>query len=100
MRIERDAQSYVYLYPLPGSTAQKAGVQDADRLLQVEDFEITPQTTNDEVQAAVRGPIGEKVRIMVGRSPGYLPIELRIERAEVSLPSVTWNLAPDVPQVV
>jgi carboxyl-terminal processing protease len=99
VRIERDAENYVYLYPLPNSTALEAGVQEADRLLRVEDLEIMPETTNDEVQAAIRGPIGRKVEIAVGRLPDYAPIELRIERAEVALPSVTWNLAPNVPQV-
>lgn len=99
VRIERDAQDYVYLYPLPNSPAIESGIQEADRLLRVEELEIGPETSNDVVQAAIRGPIGEKVEIAVGRSPDYSPIILSVKRAEVPLPSVTWNLAPDFPQV-
>jgi carboxyl-terminal processing protease len=99
VRIERDAENLVYLYPLPDSTALLAGVQEGDRLLKVDDTAITASTTNDLLQAAIRGPVGQKVIITIGRSPDFTPIELTIERAEVSLPSVTWNLMPDEEQV-
>ncbi len=99
VRIERDAQNFVYLYPLPNSPAFEAGIQEADRLIRVEKLEIVPDTSNDVIQAAIRGPIGEKVEITVGRSPDYLPIILNVKRAEVPIPSVTWNLAPGFPQV-
>lgn len=99
VRIERDEESNVYLYPLPDSPALEAGIQDGDRLLAVGDLPITPQISNEELQAAVRGPVGEKVTITIGRSPDFAPIVLTIVRAEVPLPSVTWNLAPDEPRV-
>jgi carboxyl-terminal processing protease len=99
VRIERDSENLVYLYPLPDSTALQAGVRDGDRLLFVDELPITPQTTNDELQAAIRGPVGEKVKITVGHSPDFSPVDLVIERAEVALPSVTWNLMPDEPRV-
>lgn len=99
VRIERDAQNYVYLYPLPNSPALEAGIQEADRLLRVEDLIVNPETSNDEIQAAIRGPVGEKVEIEISRAPDYAPIVLKIKRAEVPLPSVTWNLAPDAPKV-
>lgn len=99
VRIERDAENLVYLYPLPNSPALAAGLMDGDRLLSVEDLQITPATTNDELQAAVRGPVGSKVKITIGRAPDFLPLEYEIERAEVALPSMTWNQSPDEPQV-
>lgn len=99
VRIERDTQNYVYLYPLPESSALDAGVREGDRLLFVEDLEVTPDTSDDEIQAAIRGPIGKKVMITVGRQPDYAPTRLTIKRAEVPLPSVTWNLAHGAPQV-
>lgn len=99
VRIERDSQNYVYLYPLPDSPAMQSGIQEADRLLRVEGLDISPETSNDEVQAAIRGPVGEKVEIVVGRSPDYTPTMFSVNRAEVPLPSVTWNLAPEFPEV-
>jgi carboxyl-terminal processing protease len=95
VRIERDDQRRIYLYPLPDSPALQAGVQDGDRLLQVENLVIEPETGEDVVQAAVRGKVGEKVKIVVGRAPDWAPLEFAITRAEVPLPSVTWNLAPE-----
>ncbi|MBE0695687.1 MAG: hypothetical protein IH586_02080, partial [Anaerolineaceae bacterium] len=94
VRIDRDAQNNVFLYPLPGSPALEAGMLEGDRLLAVEDLPISPETTNDEIQAAVRGPVGEKVKITVGRLPDFARLELLIERAEVAIPSLTWNLSP------
>lgn len=99
VRIERDAEQYVYLYPFPGSPAFQSGIRDADRLLQVGNMVVTPQTSNDDIQAAVRGPVGETVTITVGRAPDYAPQVFTITRAEVPLPSVTWNLVPDEDQV-
>lgn len=99
VRIERDAENYVYLYPLPDSPAQKAGVQDGDRLIKVGDFSIGPDTRTDEVQAAVRGPVGQKITITVGHKPDYQPVEISMERAEVPIPSTTWNLAPNQPEI-
>lgn len=95
VRIERDAENYVYLYPLPDSPALTAGVQEGDRLLAVGSLPVIPETTTDEIQAAVRGKVGEKVNVTVGRKPDYKPIEVAIVRAEVALPSVTWNLASE-----
>lgn len=98
-RIERDEENYYYLYPLPDSPSLEAGITDGDRLLQVDDLEVTPETLSDEIEAAVRGPVGQKVNITVGRNPDYAPVKYTIERAEVALPSVTWNLSADEPNV-
>ncbi len=81
VRIERDTQNYVYLYPLPDSPALQAGIQEADRLLRVDKLDISPETSNDEIQAAIRGPVGEKVEIVVGRSPDFSPILFIVKRA-------------------
>jgi carboxyl-terminal processing protease len=94
VRIDRDAANMVYLYPLPDSPALKAGVQEGDRLLAVEELTINSDTSNDEIQAAVRGPVGQKVNITVGRAPDFIPLVVSIERAEVAVPSITWNLSP------
>lgn len=99
VRVERDSENFIYLYPFPDSPAAKAGVQDGDRLLAVEILSVSPQTPDQEIHAAIRGPVGEAVKITVGRAPDYEPIEIVIKRAEVALPSTTWNLAPENRQV-
>jgi carboxyl-terminal processing protease len=96
---ERDEQNYVYLYPVKDSPAAKAGVLDGDRLIKINTLEVSPEVKTDEIQAAIRGPVGEKVNITIGHNPDYAPVELIIVRAEVGLPSTTWNLVPNQPSV-
>ncbi len=95
VHLEIDAESHLILYPLPDSAAAKAGILEGDRLIGVDDLNITPQTKLAEVQAAVRGEIGTPVKITIARAPNYAPQTFIVKRAEVELPSVTWNLAAD-----
>jgi len=93
VRLERDPQGSLLLYPYPDSPALKAGLQEGDRLLQVEELLVAVDTPFDAIQAALRGPVGQPVRLVIGRPPDYSPVEIAVKRAEVPLPSVTWNLA-------
>jgi carboxyl-terminal processing protease len=99
VRVERDANRNYLLYPVPDSPALKAGIQDGDRLVSVGDLQVTPDTDQDKVSAAVRGPVGQKVTLVVARPPDDRQITFSIPRAELSLPSLTWNLVPDNPRV-
>ncbi|MFZ6028962.1 MAG: S41 family peptidase [Chloroflexota bacterium] len=95
VRLSNDADGNYVLYPFPNGPAAKAGIQDGDRLLAVDDLAITPQTPVDQLTAAVRGPIGKKVRIVVGRAPGFEPVSFDVKREEVALPSVTFHIDAD-----
>jgi carboxyl-terminal processing protease len=99
VRLGKDAQDYPVLYPFPDSPALKAGVHDGDRLLKVDSLPITPETTTDDLQGAVRGKVGSRVIIVVGRPPDYAPVEITIQRAEIPLPSVTWHLDATEPRL-
>jgi carboxyl-terminal processing protease len=98
-QLEQDPQGNWTLYPYAESPARAAGLQDGDRLISVDDMPITPQTTADVLQAALRGPVGEDMKLTVGRAPDYTPITYTITRQEIALPSVTWRLAPDEPHL-
>ncbi len=93
VRIEQDAQGNYLLFPYPDSPAQKAGIRESDRLLKVDDLEITPASDSAAVQAALRGPVGQSVAVMIGRAPDYAPQVISAKRQDVPLPSVTWNLS-------
>jgi carboxyl-terminal processing protease len=98
-QLEQDSQGNWMLYPYAESPARLAGLQDGDRLISVDDAPITPQTTADVLQAALRGPVGEKVKLTVGRAPDYAPLTYTITRQEIALPSVTWRLATEEPRL-
>jgi carboxyl-terminal processing protease len=99
VRIEKDKQNNILLYPLPDSPASKAGVGESDRLISVDKLVIQPDTDMDAIQAAIRGPIGSKVKIEIARAASGEQITLSITRAEVASPSLTSNLVPGDPQV-
>jgi carboxyl-terminal processing protease len=93
-RLEWDTEGYLILFPFPESTSQKSGIHEGDRLVAVDSLQITPGMPVDEIQAAIRGPVGEALELTIARAPDYLAINIQVEREEVALPSVTWNLAP------
>jgi len=99
VRLGRDAQGYPILFPLPEGPAQTSGVKEGDRLLAIADQTITPETTNEEIQAGLRGPVNEWVSIVIARPPQYSEMKFKIKRAEIPLPSVTWHLDPNVPEI-
>jgi carboxyl-terminal processing protease len=99
VRIETSMDDYLLMYPFPGSPAEKAGLQEGDRLIAVGALSISAQTPSDDVEAALRGPVNEKVQVTAARQPEFLPFTLSIKREEVSLPSVHWNLIDSNPEV-
>jgi len=95
----KDADKFYVLYPFPDSPAARAGIREGDRLVQVDALEIQPDTTQDVLEAALRGPVGDKVKIKITRPPDYQPFEFSVNREQVSLPSVTWHLEPTEPRL-
>jgi carboxyl-terminal processing protease len=81
----------VIIYPIVNGPADRAGILNGDRLLSVEELQITADTTIDEIHAAIRGRIGEKVKIVVIRESCTSSIELLIKRELIHLPSITWH---------
>ncbi|MBN1148596.1 MAG: S41 family peptidase [Anaerolineales bacterium] len=98
-QLSQDTNGYWVLFPFPDGPASKGGIQDGDRLLAVDDLPILPETPADSVQSAIRGPVGEKVKLTVGRPPDYNPLDFTIKREEIPLPSVTWRLDLEQPSV-
>ena len=99
VRLSRDSDGNVILYPYLDSPAVRAGIQDGDHLMAVDDLEIIPEISMDDIQAALRGPVGQSVRVLIMRASSSNPLELKIKRAEIPLPSVTWHLDADSPEI-
>jgi carboxyl-terminal processing protease len=60
VRLGHDPQGFWVLYPQPDSPASQAGIQEGDRLLKVEDLVINPETSQDTIEAGLRGPVRQK----------------------------------------
>ncbi len=99
VRLGRDNEGHVVLYPLPDSPAEAAGIRENDRLIKVDDLHITPETEIDVIQAAIRGRVGQWISITIARPPDYNQMEVKIKRAEIPLPSVTFHIDADEPRL-
>jgi carboxyl-terminal processing protease len=97
--LKPDAQGSFRLYPYLDGPAATAGVLDGDLLLKVDDLVVTQQLPAETVLAALRGPVGETVRLEIGRAAETAPLSMSIEFAEYPLPSVTWRPIPEEPRL-
>lgn len=89
--IREDDGTYI-LRPMKDKPAERAGIQDGDVLVAVDDREIGPDMPQDEVIDLIRGPIGTRVRITVRRPATDEVLTFEIERERIETPSVEWRL--------
>ena len=78
---------------MPGSPAEKSGLQGGDILLQVNDKDVAGLSLARIVDM-VRGPPGTDVHLKVQRDNKPNPLDFDIIRAEVRVPEVTWHMLP------
>lgn len=85
----------ILIYPIVDGPAFNAGILKGDRLVKIDDVEITSESTIDEINAAVRGPVGKIVQLSVLRENQASVLDFNIRREKIHLPSVTWYVAPE-----
>jgi carboxyl-terminal processing protease len=90
----RDNQ-IIIIAPIPNSPAAKAGIRAGDIILAV-NGEPTGGLSPEEVALRIRGPKGTSVKVTVQHQSETTPVELEIVRAEVELPSVTFEMRDDI----
>lgn len=76
------------------SGAEEAGMQAGDVLYKVEGEDITGEDINSVV-AKIRGSAGTKVHIEVYRESANGYVEMDVERRDVSMDTVEWNMLED-----
>lgn len=86
-------QRLTVLYPLAETPAAKAGLKAGDRIDRI-GRESTVNMTLQEAVSKLRGEVGTPVTITVSRE-GVTDREVRIERAEIKVPSVRSAYAGD-----
>lgn len=77
--------------PLEGTPAQRAGLRAGDQILKVES-KLTADLSLEEVVHRIRGPKGTKVTLTIFREGWDQPQDFTIKRAEIEIPSLTWEL--------
>ncbi len=95
--LRRESDGRVVLSPFPDRPAAQAGVKEGDVLIKIDDTPITPDTKFEDVTSLLRGEVGTPVKIQVDRAGQQLAFN--ITRAEISVPSVTWRILSQAPEV-
>jgi carboxyl-terminal processing protease len=98
VEIIRNARDEIALNPFPDSPAAAAGLREGDVLLQVDEIVVTPATTNEQISALIRGPVGTTVKIRVRRTDGQ-EATFTLTRQKIEIPSVTWRMVDGQPDI-
>ena len=88
----RPEDKAIYLVPLPDSPALKAGIKEGDVVLKVDETEITPETTLDDVLSLIRGPVGTPVKLTISREGEPESLVFTIVREKIETPTVSWKM--------
>ncbi|MFN2290857.1 MAG: S41 family peptidase [Anaerolineae bacterium] len=78
----------IALEPMSELPAAQAGVQEGDILIRVDDTEIAPEMTVDDVVTLVRGEVGTTVRLTLEREGQAEPVVIDVVRQDIPSPSV------------
>jgi carboxyl-terminal processing protease len=81
---------------LPNSPARQAGLRPGDVILEVDGQDVHDLSLSLMIQR-IKGPAGSKVQLKVLRGDPPHAVELDIERAEIHVPDVAWQMLPDAP---
>lgn len=85
------------LHPFPDGPAELSGIVSGDVIIQIDDWQLQPNEDLVDVLAAIRGPEGEIVNIMIWRPNEGTDYSFQISRKDYPIPSVTWYRVSDAP---
>lgn len=75
----------IVLSVIPGGPSQKAGLQQGDRIIRVDERTIAGvKTPQDSMVRLMKGPSGTKVRIVVNRSGEEIPFDITRDKIPVN----------------
>lgn len=83
--------STVVLEVFDGSPAERAGLRKGDRVIAVDGASIADASTENAI-SRIRGPRGSTVELTIVRQGQEQPVQLTVERGEISMPFVRWEV--------
>jgi len=97
--VQRDEAGNVILEPMRGQPAEQAGLIKGDILVKINDQDVLPEMTTEQVVALIRGEIGTEVILGIKREGQEEVIELTVVRAAIETPSVNWIVLEQDPTI-
>ncbi|MDE2018990.1 MAG: S41 family peptidase [Patescibacteria group bacterium] len=92
------ANEIVIIAPLKGSPAEAAGLKPGDIILGV-NGSSTADMTVDQAVMLIRGPVGQKVTLTIGRTGWNAPKDFTITRQTVQVPLVDFEMKGDIAHI-
>lgn len=89
----------IILEPIPGNPAELAGILAGDELVAVDGVEIEPEMEVNAVADLIRGEKDTAVTLTVIHPGEEEPVDIEIVRGDILIPSVTFRLLDDAPQI-
>jgi carboxyl-terminal processing protease len=89
--VDTNAKLLTITKPIPGSPAEKAGLQAGDQIIAVDGQDVTSMVP-ESVRQKVLGPEGTTVKLTIQRPGQDAPIDFTITRATIVVPSVTSKM--------
>jgi carboxyl-terminal processing protease len=88
-------EKIIIVAPMPESPAEKAGIKPGDAILEV-NGDTTAEMSLEEVVTHIRGPKGTTVTLQILHLEETEPVEIKIVRAAIEVPSVTFEMKEDI----
>ncbi|NLM12376.1 MAG: S41 family peptidase [Epulopiscium sp.] len=92
--VDQTDQLITVVSPFEGSPGAKAGLLPGDKIIKVNDFEVTGDDLNEAV-SMMKGPAGTKVKLTVYRKSEFKTFEVEITRANIDYPTVSHRMLDD-----
>lgn len=80
--------------PFANSPAQKAGVQKGDKILKVDDKDVTGMRDENLVVKLIRGPEGSKVKISFFRPSEGRSLDIEMPREKIKIENIKSEMLP------
>jgi len=94
MEIGRKDNTILVISPLPGTPAEKAGLQPNDIILKI-DKQETNDLSSQEAASLIRGPKGTTVTLTIYRPAWNEAKEIKLVRDKIVVPSLKWQMLDD-----
>lgn len=85
----------IVLLPYPTGPAAGAGIVANDILVKIDDKDVTPDMTTDDVQVKLRGDVGSTIKLTLHRVGESKPIEVSLTRQKIDIPTVQYRMLPN-----
>ena len=79
----------IVVTPIEGSPAKAAGIRPGDIILKVDDYSVASTDSVYDIVAKIRGEAGTEVKLSVLNSGDREPVEIKIKRSQITVPSMT-----------